>query len=164
MRVRAAGHVASPLGVLFGRARPTTRHQVTNGDGAAGRLASVYDLRGIGTWYEYNDAGQMTRLTEDGGTGHLNRITEFTYNGSGQVLTGTAKSPAAGEGDQVTHYYYNTATEAGPDNLATTGLLARIEYPDHCDTDPGCVKLKYDLAGQYSGDNIPVTYNFIVDT
>jgi YD repeat-containing protein len=53
-----------------------------------------------------NDAGQLTRVTED--DGGIGGVTEFTYNGDGQTLTRTAKAPATGEGDQTTTYFYNT--------------------------------------------------------
>ena len=52
---------------------------------------------------EYDDAGRLTRTTED--DGGIGRVTEFTYNGDGQILTRTAKAPATGEGDQTTTYY-----------------------------------------------------------
>jgi YD repeat-containing protein len=118
---------------------------------AAGRTYKAYDPKGIVTKYEYDDAGQMTTMTED--DGGIGRITEFTYNGDGQVLTRAAKAPASGEDDQTTTYYYNTSDNTyGTQSaeLATTRLLAKVRYPDHDDPQgtSGEVKGKYDLMGR----------------
>ena len=80
-------------------------------------------------------------------------MTEFTYNGDGQILTRTAKAPAAGEGDQTTAYFYNTIDNTNgvqSAERATTRLLAKVRYPDHDDPQgtSGEVKMKFNLAGQ----------------
>ena len=118
---------------------------------SAGRTYKTYDAKGIVTKSEYDDAGRLTRTTED--DGGIARVTELTYNGDGQVLTRMAKAPATGEGDQTTTYYYNTIDNTNgvqSAEKATTGLLAKVRYPDHDDPQgtSGEVKMKYNLAAQ----------------
>jgi YD repeat-containing protein len=118
---------------------------------AAGRTYKSYDAKGIVAKNEYNDAGQLTRVTED--DGGIGRVTEFTYNGDGQTLRRTAKAPATGEGDQTTTYFYNTIDNTSgvqSAEKATTRLLAKVRYPDHDDPQgtSGEVKMKFDLAGR----------------
>ena len=70
----------------------------------------------------------MTSQTQD--EGGIAGVTRFVHNGDGQVLTRTAKSLAAGEGDQTTTYFYNTSSDdlgTKSAELATTRLLAGLE-------------------------------------
>ncbi|MEM8493868.1 MAG: RHS repeat-associated core domain-containing protein [Planctomycetota bacterium] len=98
----------------------------------AGRLQDVTDPRGLLTRTDYDLLGRTIATTEnyvDGTPGDDNdRITRYTYDGVGNVLTLTADLPA-GQADQTTKYEY-AATIAGGSTVESNNILTSIWYPD----------------------------------
>ena len=139
------GHIADYTYDAAGNVRTITdgeNNVTSNGYDRAGRLTSVldandhretyqYDANGNRTYvtdrngrtthYEYDDINQLTKVTEDNSTGGLKRITEYTYDGRGNVLTLKAYSGTDSSGNlETTTYGYDTA-----------GRLTQVTYPDN---------------------------------
>jgi len=70
------------------------------------------------TEFTFDDAGRLTKMVEDKGTGTLNRETQYTYNADGRLKYLTAKNTATN--DQVTKYVYGTSSS---DSLIYSVLL-----------------------------------------
>ncbi|MFQ5493854.1 MAG: dockerin type I domain-containing protein, partial [Phycisphaerae bacterium] len=108
------------------------------------RQVRVTDPKGIKTRTDHDLAGRRVALTEDE-AGSLERITSFTYNRLGQLITQTAQNKtSAGSplADQITHFRYDSL-----------GRLLRMVYPDSAEDpdNPGCadcVRMSYDDAGR----------------
>ena len=88
---------------------------------ANGNLTRFTDREGYETKYEYDDLDRLTKVIEDEATGGLKRITEYAYDGLGNVLTLTAYQGTDGSGvSETTTYEYDSA-----------GRLVKVVYPDN---------------------------------
>ena len=86
-----------------------------------GNLTRVIDREDRETKYEYDDLDRLTKVIEDEAAGGLKRITEYAYDGLGNVLTLTAYQGSDGSGvSETTTYEYDDA-----------GRLVRVVYPDN---------------------------------
>ncbi len=104
-----------------------------------GRLQKVTDPRGIVTKTEYDMLGRTLKTVEayvDGDpSGGDDRTTEYTYDGSGHVLTLTAKM--TGSDLQKTEYVYCTTTPCpGTSDVQSKELLLTVKYPHKTDGTP----------------------------
>jgi RHS repeat-associated protein len=98
---------------------------------AAGWVENATDALGLITRTLYDNLGRSTTNIEDYTDGvptnSTNRTTQFTYDGSGHVVTQTALLPMGMV--QTTQSIYGV-TSAGGSNLSSNDLVALIKYPD----------------------------------
>ena len=112
--------VVSSCGSAFGFTRPGTAPEPNSSDDvivtkflydSAGRVKDTIDNKAIVSRSEFDAMGRVTKLTEnyiDGTPGDDNdRITLYTYNADGPIVTQTADMPS-GTDDQVTKYVYSS--------------------------------------------------------
>jgi RHS repeat-associated protein len=96
----------------------------------AGRLQDVTDPKGLITRSEYDALGRTTATIEaytDGvPSDDDDRITRYTYDGNGNILSLTADLPT-GQTDQTTTYTYGVGSGS---NIFSNDLLAKVTYPD----------------------------------
>lgn len=102
----------------------------------ANRRVDTTDPRGIVGRTEYDLLGRTTKAVEAyvDGTAHgtdnaVDRITLYTYNGNGRVVTLTADLPS-GQSDQTTQYVYGSSLSLGLHDVARNDLLIEVRYPD----------------------------------
>jgi YD repeat-containing protein len=118
---------------------------------ARGEMSATTDPNGIVTGQEYDDSGRMMTKIENHGTHGTHgmdsvsvssvssvvpssgRVTAFTYNTDGKLLTLTARNSVTG--DQVTRFVYGTTLEDS--GVASNGLLRAKIYPDSDDGEGG---------------------------
>jgi RHS repeat-associated protein len=104
---------------------------------AAGWVDTVTDPRGINRKAVYDSLGRQTRIIEaytDGTpTNNTNRTSEYTYDGSGHVITLQADLP--GGAYQQTKYIYGVTTATGS-TVNSNDLLAAMQYPDKTTGNP----------------------------
>jgi YD repeat-containing protein len=97
----------------------------------AGWLDTSTDPRGIVTKNYYDNLGQTTKTIEaytDGTpTNNTNKTTEYTYDGSGHMLT--LQADLTGGAYEKTQWVYGVSTGGGSD-LNSNDLLAAVQYPD----------------------------------
>lgn len=105
---------------------------------SAGRVQDTTDPRGIVTRTAYDMLGRTTQVTEaytDGSPSAADdRITQYTYDGVGHILTMKAVLPSSTF--QTTQYVYGVTTSAGSD-IASNDLLLEVRYPDKTSGSPG---------------------------
>ena len=103
-----------------------------------GNLIGLTNREGRESKYEYDDLDRRTKMTEDDGTSGLKRITEYTHDGRGNVLTLTAYTNTNGTGTvETTTYKYDSA-----------GRLFKVVYPDNEEASSnGIVRFTYYPAG-----------------
>jgi RHS repeat-associated protein len=98
---------------------------------AAGFLDSTTDPRGIVEKNFYDNLGRKTKVIEDYTNGvptnNTNKTTEYTYDGSGHMLTLQADLPAGAF--EQTQFVYGVTT-AGGSTINSNDILAATEYPD----------------------------------
>ena len=103
-----------------------------------GSLLEIEDPKGLKQRFEYDDAGQRTKVTANytdgtpgGGTDDEDdQVVEYAFS-DGLQTTITAKMPSSSD-DQVTTYSCGTAGggAAGDSDIATGHLLHTVQYPD----------------------------------
>jgi len=105
---------------------------------ANGNLAHLTDREGRETKYEHDDLNRRTKMIEDDADSGLKRITEYTYDGLGNVLTLTAYTNTNGTGTvETTTYEYDSA-----------GRLFKVIYPDNEEASSnGITRFTYYPAG-----------------
>lgn len=134
-------------------ARSDTALVTSYGYDAAGYLQNVTDPRGNVTRSNYDLLGQLTSVTEaytDGTPSAADdRITRYTYDGIGNVLTMTADLPGT---DQTTQYVYGVTIGSG-NLIASNDLLKEVRYPN----------ASTGLAGTATSDKVQYAYNAIGD-
>jgi hypothetical protein len=104
---------------------------------SAGWVATITDPRGIEGRLFYDNLGRTTKTIEAyvDGTPDTNsdRTTEFTYDGSGHMLT--LKSHLTSGAYQTTQFVYGVTTGGGS-AVNSNDLLAEMRYPDKSSGDP----------------------------
>ena len=99
--------------------------------GAAGRLSAVTDPRGLVAKTTYDALGRTTKTIADYVDGVPSdaddQTTDYTYDGSDNVLTTTARLPAGAF--QTTKFIYG-ASQARGDTLDSNDVLIATQYPD----------------------------------
>ncbi len=98
---------------------------------AAGWRDTTTDPRALATKTSYDNLGRVTKTVEayDGGsqTATTNKTTEYTYDGSGHLLTLQADLP--GGSYEQTAYVYGVTTGTGS-GVNSNDLLANTKWPD----------------------------------
>ncbi len=99
----------------------------------AGWLELETDPRALVRKTTYDNLGRAKKVVENfSGTGDptatTNSTTEWTYDGSGHVLTHTARLPAGEQ--QTTGYVYAAQTGAGGSDVNSNELLTTVKHPD----------------------------------
>ncbi len=98
---------------------------------SAGWLQATTDPRGIVTEDSYNNLGELTQEVQDytGGsiTATTNKTTNYTYDGSGHMLT--LQAMEVGGGSETTQWNYGVSTGTGSD-INSNDILSSVEYPD----------------------------------
>jgi RHS repeat-associated protein len=97
----------------------------------AGWVQDVTDPRGLDTRSYYDNLGRVTKSVQDytgAAEGAENDVpTEYTYDGSGHLLTVQADEPGAAY--QRTQYVYGVTT-AGGSGVNSNDILAAVRHPD----------------------------------
>jgi RHS repeat-associated protein len=97
----------------------------------AGWLDTATDPRGIVAKSFYDNLGQVTKTiaayTDGTPTNNTNKTTEFTYDGSGHVLT--VKALLTSGAYEQTQYVYGVTTGGGS-GVNSNDLVAELRYPD----------------------------------
>jgi len=117
------------------------------------KQGNFYDLLGrtldtIAAWDGTGSAGSLPTVGNSS-----NQITQYTYDGNGDVLSMTAMQPTGGATpNQTTAYVYGTAGTIGS-NLFSNDLISTVEYSDpstgSASTSPSNdVSYAYDFQGE----------------
>ncbi|MCK4661047.1 MAG: RHS repeat protein, partial [Phycisphaerae bacterium] len=102
-----------------------------------GNLARVIDREDREIQYEYDALDRIVRVTEDEADGGLKRVTDYTYDGLGNLLTLTAYTNTNGTGTvETTTYEYDSAAR-----------LTKVIYPDNDAGSNGIARFTYNPAG-----------------
>ena len=143
-----------------------------------GRVLDTIDPRGIKSGNFYDLMGRTTESIAawDGTqnptpTNSTNQITNYTFDGNGDVLTMTAVQPTGGTTpNQTTAYVYGTTGTIGT-NLFSNDLVAQVDYPDKTTGNAAIVASEQQSFGyNFQGDKTTFTdqngtthtYNFDV--
>jgi YD repeat-containing protein len=141
-RLTASVDVGSNGGTAWTRpssvpARSDTTLVVSHEYNSAGWIEATTDPRGIVSKTFYDNLGRTTKTIEaytDGVPSNSDdKTTEFSYDGSGNLLT--LKALLAGGAYQQTQFVYGVTTAAGSD-LNSNDLLAATKYPDKTTGNP----------------------------
>jgi RHS repeat-associated protein len=104
---------------------------------AAGWVETVTDPRGIAGKVYYDNLGRVTKTIQayvDGTPSNQDdKTTEYTYDGSGHILT--LKAYLTGSSYEKTQWVYGVSTGTGSD-FNCNDCLAAIRYPDKTTGDP----------------------------
>ena len=110
-------------------------HRETYEYDANGNRTAVTDRNGRVTRYEYDKLDRLTKATED--EQGLQRITRYSYDGLGHVLTLTAYTDSNSNGIvETTTYEYDDA-----------GRLTKVVYPNNDASSNGIARFTWDPAG-----------------
>jgi RHS repeat-associated protein len=120
----------------------------------AGWVQDVTDPRGILTRTTYDNLHRTTKTIEGytGGTiaNDRDRTTEYTYDGSGHLVTLKADLPAGPFPFQTTQYVYGVSNATGS-AINSNDLLAATKYPDKTTGNPSDTEKEiytYNALGQ----------------
>jgi RHS repeat-associated protein len=140
-RLTDTANVGTNGGTAYTRPSSVPSHSDTvlvasNSYNSAGWVATTTDPRGIVNDLFYDNLGRTTKTIEAytgaSPSGTSDKTTEYTYDGSGHVLT--VKAWLTGTTYETTRFVYGVSTSTSGVN--SNDLLAEMDYPDKSTGDP----------------------------